>query len=205
MREIRILYSDDDMVVCVKPAGVSSEEEMPALLHGALCVHRLDTAVGGVMVYAKNKSSAAALSRVIAERKMEKTYLAVCSGAPEEKTGVMRDYLFKDSRSNKVFPVKTLRKGAKEAELAYEVLAEKDGTALVKITLHTGRSHQIRVQFASRKMPLLGDGKYGSRVKGNIALWSYALRFAHPVSGEEMRFVCPPDWEYFPEVDHAEF
>lgn len=169
-------------------------------------VHRLDLGVGGLMVYARTPAAAAALSRQVADRSFVKEYLCLCAGVPAPAQGQMRDYLFKDSRTRKVFPVKAARKGAKEALLDYAVLAE--GTlsaasgapaggaapqpiALCRVTLHTGRTHQIRVQFASRRHPLLGDGKYGSRVKGAIALQCSRLAFTHPKTGRRMEFTLP--------------
>lgn len=195
---LQILSEDAALTVCVKPVGLSSETELPALLAvrtgaPALCVHRLDAAVGGVMTYAKTKPAAAALSRAIAEGRFEKTYLAVCSGIPEPEAGEMRDLLFRDARNNKSYVVTRARKGVREAALTYRLLAAREGCALVAVYLETGRSHQIRVQFASRKHPLLGDGKYGSRVRGcTVALWSYRLALPHPVTGEPLRFACPP-------------
>lgn len=199
---MNVLFSDDAVTVCVKPVGAGSETDMPELLKAAgagpaLCVHRLDTAVGGVMVYAKTQKAASALSREIAAGGMEKTYLAVCAGVPEPPEGEMCDLLFKDSRSNKSYVVRRERKGVRRARLEYallETLGEGErARSLVRVRLHTGRSHQIRVQFASRKMPLLGDGKYGSRVGGpEIALWSYSLSFTHPVTGGRVSFTAPP-------------
>ncbi len=182
---IEILYEDKNIVFCVKPVGMSSEDELPCALKEQLeseiyTLHRLDTPVGGVMVYAKTKSAAAKYSKKIAENTdFTKTYVTVCEGVFEEQSGTMEDLLFKDSRKNKSFVVKKERKGVKKALLTYEVL----GTAqygdkvcsLVSVTLKTGRSHQIRVQFASRKHPLLGDGKYGSKINGDIALFSYKI------------------------------
>ncbi len=198
---MNVLFSDGHVTVCVKPVGVNSETGLPGLLKKAgagpaLCVHRLDTAVGGVMVYAKTPKTAAALSREIAAGGMEKTYLAVCAGVPEPPEGEMCDLLFKDSRSNKSYVVRRERKGVRRARLEYallDTLGEGEAArSLVRVRLHTGRSHQIRVQFASRKMPLLGDGKYGSRIGGEIALWSYRLSFTHPGTGERMSFTAPP-------------
>lgn len=208
---VRVLHSDGAVTVCVKSPGVSSEKELPELLSAAgagpaLCVHRLDTAVGGVMAYAKTPRSAAALSREIAAGEMEKVYLAVCAGVPEPGEGEMCDLLFKDSRSNKSFVVRRERKGVRRARLEYTVLDTRgEGQrkcSLVSVRLHTGRSHQIRVQFASRKMPLLGDGKYGSRLGGGeIALWSYSLSFTHPSTGKRVSFTAPPPehepWSFF--------
>lgn len=199
---VRVLYSDAAVTVCVKSAGVNSETELPELLCAAgagpaLCVHRLDTAVGGVMVYAKTPCAAAALSREIAAQGMEKEYLAVCAGVPEPPAGEMCDLLFRDSRRNKSFVVSRERRGVRRARLEYEVLKTRGGggtlRSLVRVRLHTGRSHQIRVQFASRKMPLLGDGKYGSRLgSGGIALWSHSLSFTHPETGRRVSFTAPP-------------
>ena len=205
---MEIIYSDAQLCLCVKPIGVLSEEEgMPKLLQEEFgithyCVHRLDRAVGGLMVYAKNSKSAAKLSGIISNKQMEKQYLAVISGCPEEESGIMRDLLFKDSAKNKSYVVKRMRKGVKEAELSYSVLSKYDNYSLVKIRLHTGRSHQIRVQFSSRGMPLLGDVKYGSSVKDcNIALWSNGLSFPHPITGEMLDYTVPaPDvypWNLF--------
>lgn len=189
--EPRILLEDRDFFLCIKPVGVLSESPgMPELLaernggKEVFPVHRLDRDVGGAMVYARSKKAAGALSATVAERRMEKEYLAVVSGTPEEAEGVYRDLLYKDAQKNKSFVVKRPRRGVKEAELSYKVLALKNGLSLVRIRLMTGRSHQIRVQFASRGMPLVGDRKYGSRQETPIALWSYRLAFPHPSTGQ---------------------
>ncbi len=199
LMEPEILYRDKNIVVCVKPVGVSSESGgMPELLNnggdGIFCVHRLDKAVGGVMVYACDRHSAAKLSAQVADRRLNKEYLAVVSGSIAEKSGTMTDLLFHDAAKNKSYVVKRERKGVKPAELDYEVLEEKDGLSLVRIKLKTGRSHQIRVQFASRGFPLVGDVKYGSTVKDqNIALWSAALSFSHPATNKTVEFRKMPD------------
>jgi len=209
--EIKILYADRDIAVCLKPVGLNSENEgMPALLSGQLdkkevfCVHRLDMAVGGVMVYALSKKAAAGLSAQIASQKMKKEYFAIVQGAPEEKRGILRDLLFRDKGRNKSYVVKRKRAGVREAELEYECIESKADKSLIHITLHTGRSHQIRVQFSSRKMPLLGDVKYGSSYRDcPIALWSGALGFIHPISGESMHFEQLPEAEhYWKEFDY---
>ncbi len=204
-----VLFEDKDIIVCIKEIGVLSEESdrenMPDLIRRHLnnpaayigIVHRLDTAVSGVMVYAKSKTAAAKLSAQMQSGEFKKEYLAVISGRPESDTGTYRDLLFKDSSKNKVFVVKNARKGVKEAELEYSVFqTAKDGEndiSLVKIKLKTGRSHQIRVQFSSRKMSLFGDGKYGSRYKCNIALFSTAIKFIHPETKEKMYFTALPE------------
>ena len=200
-----ILLGDPAFFLCVKPAGVLSESPgMPELLAakngGAPIypVHRLDREVGGVMVYARTKKAAASLSAAVSERRMEKEYLAVVSGAPEEPAGVYRDLLFKDAQKNKSYVVKRPRRGVKEAELRYELLEEKCSLSLIRIRLVTGRSHQIRVQFASRKMPLLGDRKYGSAVESPLALWACRLAFPHPVTGQntEAKQAPPAAWPW---------
>ncbi len=204
-----ILFNNSSIAVCIKPAGISSQENgdsgMPRLLKDTLScneiytVHRLDTVTSGVMVYAKNKEAAAKLTNRITENGFVKEYLAVVHGTPEPKKGIMEDFLFKDSRKNKSFVVKRERKGVKKASLEYEVLETKNGLSLVKIRLHTGRTHQIRVQFSSRKHPVYGDGKYGASDNiPFIALFSHSLTFIEPESGKEMCFTAPlPDWEFF--------
>ena len=202
-----ILFCDGDIVVCVKPAGLDSEHAMPReLAEGlggkALCVHRLDAGVSGVMVYARNAESAAALSRSFAGRGAEKRYLAVLNGCPAEPEGILRDLIYHDARSNKSFVVQRERRGVREAALSYRVLESRGALSLVEVTLLTGRSHQIRVQFASRKMPLAGDTRYGARgEKCPVALLSRTLSFPHPRTGEPMSLDCPiPDaypWSIF--------
>ena len=200
---IEIQYQDGALLVCVKPAGVPSEgtEEgaLPVLLSRqtggpAFPVHRLDQAASGLMVLARSREAAAALSAAVAEGRMEKEYFALLSGAPEPPESRLEDLLFKDSRRGKVFVVKSLRKGVRPAALTYRVLQRQGETALVQVALETGRTHQIRVQFASRGMPLLGDGKYGSRIKGGLMLWSCRLVFPHPAGGRRMAFYRAPDW-----------
>lgn len=198
--EIDIIYEDEAVIVCLKPVGVESEGTgMPQLLRKqcgskeVFCVHRLDKAVGGVMVYAKTKAAAATLSAAIARRELKKEYLAVVQGTPAEPKAVLRDLLYRDAAKNKSFVVKRMRRGVKEAELEYELLESLGEESLVYITLNTGRSHQIRVQFASRGMPLLGDIKYGSKERRcHIALWSCRLTFRHPKTGKEMDFAALP-------------
>ncbi len=201
---MEILFEDAAVIVVVKPRGMLSEysEREPSVItaladHGTLYpVHRLDRAVGGVMVYAKTKRAAATLSAAVQKGALSKEYTAVVSGVPEPVSGEMRDFLFKDAAKNKSFVVDRARKGAKEAILTYAVrdTREVEGRTLsrVDVTLVTGRSHQIRVQFASRGFPLFGDGKYGSREKAPyLALFATALTFPHPVTGEKMRFCAP--------------
>lgn len=203
---LSVLYRDAHMVVCVKPAGVLSQEagesSMPALLRAQLgaeyvaVVHRLDREVGGIMVYALSQRGAAALSRAVQERRLEKTYLAVLRGVPEEPSGTLEDLLFHDKTRNKTYVTDRLRKGVRDASLDYTLLKAGAGHALVRVRLHTGRTHQIRVQFASRRLPLVGDGKYGGREPGMpLLLWSWQLTLPHPVTGEQLSFTQEPQWE----------
>lgn len=206
---MNILYEDKNLIVAEKPVGMLSEGETPDSMPFALGestggrifpVHRLDRGVGGVMVYARTQRAAAKLSAQVSERTLKKEYLAVLHGIPEEKSAVLEDLLFKDSKKNKTYVVKRERKGVKKAVLSYETVScgtyGESAYTLVHVKLQTGRSHQIRVQFASRKHPLFGDGKYGAVDKEkNIALWSYALEFVHPVTNENMRFTLRPPEE----------
>ena len=198
---IEILEQTPQLVLCVKPVGVraqgEAEADLPALLKRQLgCeiypVHRLDQAVGGVMVFAKTERMAAKLSKAIQEGKLQKEYLAVLTKRPEEDSGELFDLLFHDRFKNKTYVVSKERKGVKKAALSYRVAAEADGLCLVHVRLHTGRTHQIRVQFASRGMPLVGDGKYGSRKNAAApALWSYALTL--PMGGAIARIRALPE------------
>ena len=189
---MEILYSDKDMVVLVKPVGMDSEHEVPAALGGEVHpIHRLDKNVGGVMVYARTKPAAAALSKAVQEGTMIKEYVATVHGTPPEE-GDWEDLLWKDSAKNKVFVVKRERRGVKKARLEFKRLTEGE-ISLVRIRLHTGRSHQIRVQFSSRGFPLVGDHKYGSRDEATAPmLFSCCLTF--PYKGKTLRFEKLPDW-----------
>lgn len=208
--ELRILAAERTFVLCCKAPGMECEREMPKLLAVQLgvesetirCVHRLDKAVGGIMVYARTAKAAASLSEQIQSHSFEKRYLAVPGGVPELPEGEMRDLLLKDAARGKAYPVQRMRRGVKEAVLDYRVLASAEisgqTTSLLLVRLQTGRFHQIRVQMASRGMPLLGDGKYGSREKDcTPALWSCTVGFAHPESGRCVRFTAAPP-EVFP-------
>lgn len=201
--EIPILYEDRFIAVCLKPPGPDSERDMPDRLKAqlkvpeALCVHRLDRDVGGVMVYALSAAAAAGLSRVIGSGDFQKEYLAVVHGEVEPAADTLHDLLFHDRAKNKSYTVTRKRAGVKEAELSYRVCARAEGLSLLSVCLHTGRTHQIRVQFASRRHPLVGDAKYGSPMRGcGIALFSRALGFKHPATGEDLRFTAPPPGGY---------
>ena len=193
---MELLHVNADFAICLKPVGLDAEQQMPAALREQLGgeifpLHRLDKNVGGVMVYARTKAAAAALSKAIVQGNMVKEYMALVHGTPPPE-GDWTDLLFKDSRKNKVFVVKRQRTGVKEARLTYrrETAGEQ---SLVRIRLYTGRSHQIRVQFASRGFPLVGDHKYGSRdAAASPMLFSCCITF--PYKGELQRFEALPEW-----------
>jgi len=191
-----ILYSDRDLAVCVKPVGLDSEGDVPnaikEILGGEIFpIHRLDQNVGGVMVYARTRQAAAALGKAVQEGTMVKEYLAMVHGTPPE-AGNWEDLLWKDSAKNKVFVVKRERRGVKKARLEFTRLTQSD-PSLVRIRLHTGRSHQIRVQFSSRGFPLVGDHKYGSRDdRTTPMLFSYRISF--PWKKQIQMYESKPDW-----------
>ena len=189
---MEILYQDKEITVCIKPVGVDAEHELPAMLGSDhFTLHRLDKNVGGVMVFARTKPAAARLSKDIQEGRMVKEYLALVHGTPPE-SGDWEDWLFKDSRKNKVFAVKTQRPGVKYARL--EFTRQRAGErSLMHIRLHTGRSHQIRVQFASRGFPLVGDHKYGSRAS-ETAPMLFSCRLTFPHQGKTVTFSAQPAW-----------
>ncbi len=216
-----ILYEDKFIIVCEKPIGASSEwteegYDMVTILSDYRSdrgeddyigvIHRLDKGVGGLMVYTKRNDIAGIMSKAVQSGEFKKEYTAICEGHTED-TGSMEDYLFHDSRRNKTYAVKKERRGVKKAVLEYETVARRetaDGEfSQVRIHLITGRTHQIRAQFASRKMPLLGDGKYGSRNSNlPIALYSSRIAFPHPRTGKVMEFSREPDagtgaWKIF--------
>ena len=210
--EIKRIYEDSEIIVCVKPQGVTSEDGkqigMPTLLSESLekplVVHRLDREVGGVMVFAKNKNSAANLSSQINSGEFKKEYLAVLEGEVDLK-GTLEDLLFHDRNRNKTYVVKSERKGVKSAKLEFQRLgvSEVQGVkvSLVKVKLFTGRTHQIRVQFASRKHPIVGDRKYGSQLKTGFGLWSFCLGIKSLIKPEDLKFSeFPPSvepWDEF--------
>lgn len=193
---MEILYSDKNIAVIVKPVGLDSEHDVPAALTEQLGgqvfpIHRLDQNVGGVMVFARTKQAAASLSKAVQEGTMVKEYVAMVHGTPPE-TGDWTDLLFKDSTKNKVFVVKKERRGVKKARLEFKRLTESE-TSLVRIRLHTGRSHQIRVQFASRGFPLVGDRKYGGRDNAPAPML-FSCKLTFPYGKQTVEFEKLPEW-----------
>ncbi len=194
-----ILYQDDYLLVCVKPAGVASTQ-LPELLQQELgmntplrTVHRLDQPVAGLMVLAKRKHTASDLSQQIREGHFQKEYLAVVQGCPEEAAGTYRDLLGRDQESRMTYVAPAPGKDIQEAVLDYRVVARGKAMTRVGIRLHTGRTHQIRVQFSSRGMPLVGEKRYCDSAQAcPIALWSCRLAFTHPKTGEAMEFTQEP-------------
>ena len=205
---MKILYSDKSLVVCQKPPRVLSTNEpggVPDLVREALhepkgdvrTVHRLDRVVGGLMVLARNSKAASALSAQIREGSFEKRYCAVVHGVPEQEKGTLRDLLIRDKARKMTFITQELGKGVQDAVLHYEVLERTDNISLVSIQLETGRTHQIRVQFSGRGLPLVGERKYAELEDDcELALWSCGLAFAHPATGERMEFFLEPPKEY---------
>ena len=212
MPDVTILYEDAHLVVAVKPVGVLSEDSeagasMPALLrahYAALgqrdyiaTVHRLDKIVGGVMVFSRRREITGRLTEAVREHRVTKEYLAVLRGHPAEPEATLTDLLFRDAGRNKSYVVKRMRKGVREASLDYRELGRTEELTLVRVRLHTGRTHQIRVQFSSRQLPLLGDVRYGSNdPRCTTALWSWHMAFTHPVTGQTVDLVCPPPADF---------
>ena len=212
---MKVLFEDNQIIVVEKPFNIPSQGDKtgdtdmlsmvkdyvkekynkPGNVYIGL-VHRLDRPTGGVMVFARTSKAAGRLSDEIRERKIQKTYLAICNGKFDETKGTMKDYLWKDEKKNTSYVVKASKKNAKEAILDYEVLKydEKEDVSLVKINLHTGRHHQIRVQFSSRMHALYGDTKYhGKGGNAQLCLWAYKLSLIHPTTKEELTYIDLPE------------
>ena len=205
---MEFLYVDESIVVCIKPARVLSTDEpggLPELVRQALgnpkadvrTVHRLDRVVSGVMVLARNASAASELSRQVREGVFQKEYLAVLHGVPENASGTLTDLLYRDKARRMTLVAKEPGKGVQEAVLDYRVHGTSEDLCKAGICLHTGRTHQIRVQFASRGFPLVGERKYSERQDPcEIALWSYRIGFVHPRTGEDLVFCQEPPQVY---------
>lgn len=203
---MQILFVDKDIVVCVKPARVLSTDEpggLPELLRAELgtkdfrTVHRLDRVVSGLMVVARNAAAASELSRQVREGGFQKEYQAVLHGCPAAEKGRLTDLLGRDKARKMTYVATAPGKDIQEAVLDYWLLSKSQDFSRVRILLHTGRTHQIRVQFASRGMPLVGERKYSERNDPcEIALWSYRLEFTHPATGQKLDFSLDPPKEY---------
>ena len=201
---MKLLLCDKSIIVCEKPAGVLSTDEpggVPELVRAALgdpgaevrTVHRLDRVVGGAMVLARTKAAATDLGRQVMDRRFEKEYLAVVHGTPPDSAGMFRDLLRRDKAERKTYVTDQPGKDAREAVLEYRLLQSRAGLSLLRIRLHTGRTHQIRCQCASRGLPLVGDRKYGILTdESPIALWSCRLAFDHPETGARVDLELPP-------------
>lgn len=208
MDQFKILHTDDSFLVCLKPARVRSTDEpggMPELCRNALgdpkadvrTVHRLDQVVSGLMVLARGPKAASELSRQIRDNQFQKEYLAVLHGTPDSPAGTLVDLLLRNKPERKTYVVNEMAKGVQEAILDYEVLSQIPGFSKVRILLRTGRTHQIRCQFSSRGLALVGDRKYSLNEDGcEIALWSSLLSFCHPITGQRLTFTAPPPDEY---------
>lgn len=220
MENLNVLYEDNQVIVVVKPQNVPSQADesgdmdLLSMVKAYVkekynkpgeafigLVHRLDRPTGGIMVFARNSKSASRLSAQLVSHEMKKTYYAVCQGVPQIKSGSLVNYLKKDEKENIVKIVPQSEQGVKKAELTYKVLQNSDTESLVEVNILTGRSHQIRVQFAGIGCPLLGDNKYGkdkTRASKNLGLWAGRLEFTHPVSKQKMVFVASPDTSAMP-------
>ena len=216
MEDIKILYEDKYLIIVEKPIGVLSQldskggDSMPYRISEYLAesggyvgvLHRLDTTTGGVITYSKSEKHTGVFSNLVAGDGYFKEYLCVCEGEMTEECGLLTDFLYHDKVKNKSYVVKGERKGAKEAKLEYKVLAvgeNKKGEKISLLSVHllTGRTHQIRVQLASRGHALCGDGKYGSRDNGcSAALWSHRCEFLHPVTGKKISVLSKPSGDY---------
>lgn len=213
VEDLTVLYEDNHVIVVLKPQNLAScpdETHDPNLLDMVKeyvrvkykkpgnvyvgLVHRLDRPTGGLMVFAKTSKAAGRLGEQMKTGDFEKRYLTVLNGAPSPESGKLTNYLKKNTVNNMVYLCTQATDGAKLAMLEYRVLEETGGLALTEIKLHTGRSHQIRVQMAGISHPVYGDMRYGGEraQKGNLALWAYSLSFTHPVAKERMRFMSEP-------------
>ena len=215
MQSLKVIFEDNHIIVVEKPVNIPSQGDKtgdidmltiikeylkekynkPGNVYLGL-IHRLDRPVGGVMVFAKTSKAAGRLSEQVREKVFQKTYLVIANGKMDKTKGVLEDYLLKNEKNNMSKVVKEGTKNSKFASLDYEVLKynEEIDLSLLKINLHTGRHHQIRVQLSSRNHSIYGDQKYGGRGHGKqIALWAYKLKIQHPITKEEMIFKSIPE------------
>ncbi|MCR1850764.1 RluA family pseudouridine synthase [Paeniclostridium sordellii] len=215
---INVIYEDNHLLVVEKPVNVLSQgddtndKDMVNLLKNYLkvkyskpgnvfvgLVHRLDRPVGGIMVFAKTSKAASRLSEQVRNKSFKKTYRAVLNGNMKKDKDTLKDYLYKNKKTNMVSVVNKNHKDAKDAELSYETISKNEKFSMVQVDLKTGRPHQIRVQFSSRNHSLFGDQRYGQHInkKGDqIALWSYKIEITHPTTKEKMEFICNPPNNY---------
>ena len=230
MQQLKVIYEDNHIIVVEKPVNIPSQGDKtgdidlltmvkqyikekyqkPGNVYVGL-VHRLDRPVGGVMVFAKTSKAAGRLSNQVREKQFQKTYLTIVNGKMDQKQDTLEDYLLKDERNNKSKVVKEGIKNSKLAILDYEVLkyAEELDLSVLKIHLHTGRHHQIRVQLSSRNHSIYGDQKYGGRGHGKqLTLWAYKLQILHPISNEKMIFYSLPEivgsWKILEDIQLSE-
>ncbi len=227
MQKLNVIYEDNHIIVVEKPVNIPSQGDktedvdMLTIIKNYLkekynklgnvylgLIHRLDRPVGGVMVFAKTSKAAARLSEQVREKKFQKRYLVICNGKMEAKKGLLEDYLLKNEKTNMSKVVKEGTKNSKYAKLEFEVLKydQELDLSVLKILLHTGRHHQIRVQLSSRGHSIYGDQKYGGRGHGKqITLWAYSLTIFHPITKEEMTFYAIPEkmgsWKIIEELD----
>lgn len=215
MNNLKVIYEDNHIIVVEKPVNIPSQGDKtgdtdmltiikeyikekynkPGEVYLGL-VHRLDRPTGGVMVFAKTSKAASRLSEQVREKKMHKKYLCIVDGKLEKQKDEWKDYLLKNERTNTSKVVEKGTKNSKEAILDYEVIKynEEINLSVVKVNLHTGRHHQIRLQFSSRGHSLYGDQKYGTRGRGKqLALWAYSLSFEHPTKKEMLEFEDYPE------------
>ncbi|MBR2614004.1 MAG: RluA family pseudouridine synthase [Clostridia bacterium] len=219
MEDLVILYEDNHIIVVLKPQNIPSQEDAskdkdmltiikeyiketynkPGNVYVGL-VHRLDRPTGGVMVFAKSSKAASRLSEGMRSGDFEKKYLTVLMGEPKEKKAVLTNYVKKNPINNMVYVCTALTDGARLARLDYEILQTVDGLSLTEVRLHTGRSHQIRVQMNAINTPVYGDMRYApdKAKKGHLALWAYSLSFTHPVTKERMVFKVQPPKDVAP-------
>ncbi len=219
MEDLIILHEDNHIIVVLKPQNIpscedeSKDKDMLTIIKEYIkqkynkqgnvylgLVHRLDRPTGGVMVFAKSSKAASRLSEQLRSGDFEKRYFAVLMGVPKEEKATLTHYMKKNAINNVVYICPPTVAGAKFAELEYKVLEKNEDLSLVDVRLHTGRSHQIRVQMNAIGTPVYGDMRYGGEKakKGYLALWAYYLSFSHPVSKERMVFRLQPPKDLTP-------